>query len=708
MTKLDDITKLLLEEITVLISVAKSILFFYLVLLNTSVFAASVKIDGFLNHSHLYLQNKYNFLFLNENNENGSQLILFKENGYSVVKHENGEFGKISNYSLNYSISNIKKIFDEGGETYYAAVARKNRTVLIINITKEGFIRIVDYVKYYTYPSEIDTYYNNLNGSYTILVSGLNFSGLGVLNVNKQGKIIDKLYIKNNTYKSAFLLDLNWDFTPDIIAFNSILNKIDFLYTNDGKNYLKERDFYFNQRCNNIKLRDLNNDKLPEIIASVKSGFQILYGDSVYSFNHTKKIELKIEPNIFTFGNINNIGNNEIIFTDKEFGSLKILFEDVNNNNKYQYVDYCSGSVLLFKFWEKDNEKKLFYLDNKKNINCISSITNLDEKTNICLPSISGSIGGDIPLNTLFFIDNNYLTLNLLYSNKQKFDYYYKCKISDVYDKIKLFNKSGNYCFAMTKGESNNLGYAFLNVTTGVFESSQIYMNEPIHDFSINTIDGEIILTIITKYKGKIKVYKYIINNIKTELTEVIPIDANVFDAKINNFNPNDIFYWKYIKESKKLIFNRYDIEKEKVFNISYLDMPNTESLKINSVLMRYDKQAVYAAILTNGLFNYNAIYNYKNGKIYLNKPDRKIDEEISSMAYENKLVWYNKFLFINNSKNGNFVKYDVSKPELKEYEKFDMSFITNYFMTFVNGKMVFAYKQNESTEINFKEIGSN
>ncbi len=645
---------------------------------------------------------------MNKGSDGNSELVLFKENGYAVINHSENGFEKPVIRSLNFSISNAIKLFDENNESIFAAIARKNRAVLIFSLSKDGIIRIIDFNKYFTYPSEINCYFNNINNSFTLIISGQNFSGLALLVINRQGKIIEKNHVKNTSYKSAYLLDLNWDFIPDIVAFNSIFNKLDFLYSNDGKSYYKERDYTFNDKCNNIQLYDINKDSYSDLIASVGDSFEILYGDSVYSYNKKDFMNVGLKPDNFVIKELNNTQFTEIIFSEKKTNKLYVLFEFGLNKNIKKLVEYSTGNIIKTDIYKDERMSKLFFLDNKYNLYCIEKINEINEKINLYSPSITGTIGGDLPLSTLFYIDNDNLTLNAISMDKNLFSDLFTCRIGDRYSKIKLFSKGNKNYFVMTKGESNNFGFAVLNLQNGLFKSKQYFSKNPIHDFSVNTIDEELILTLILKHKGKIELIRYKLDEDELISDEFVKVDVNVFDAKVNNFDPNDIFYWKYDKEYNNLFLNKYDIEKEKTIKISAVSIKDPSSIKINSLFLRHDKQPIYSAIINVDSLFYLATYNYKNGKLFITESKNIKQEILTNTSIENKLVWYNKFLFINNSKKGNFVKLDISNLNDGGIEKIELPFTDNYFITTINKKLYLVYITDNNNTIKFKEIGGN
>ena len=70
---------------------------------------------------------------------------------------------------------------------------------------------------------------------------------------------------------------------------------------------------------------------------------------------------------------------------------------------------------------------------------------------------------------------------------------------------------------------------------------------------------------------------------------------------------------------------------------------------------MRYDNHSAYFSLINVDSLYYTVLYNFKNGKSFIRQLEKERNEIISSFSIENKLVWYNKFLLINNSnKNEN------------------------------------------------------
>nr|HPN38438.1 hypothetical protein [Melioribacteraceae bacterium] len=147
--------------------------------------------------------------------------------------------------------------------------------------------------------------------------------------------------------------------------------------------------------------------------------------------------------------------------------------------------------------------------------------------------------------------------------------------------------------------------------------------------------------------------------------------------------------------------------EKEKIFYTSEIKVKNAASIKINSLFMRYDNHSAYFSLINVDSLYYTVLYNFKNGKSFIRQLEKERNEIISSFSIENKLVWYNKFLLINNSKNGIFVKLDTSNPNEFVFEKVEVPYTDNYFVTVIDKKPYLIYKVEDNI-IKFKEIGGN
>jgi hypothetical protein len=693
----------LLEEITALKCLVNKLALFLCFIPFFTVYPKPINIAGLLNLTQTTIPNGYNFFIVDNLQNKHFRLVLFKEKGYAVIKQNDLGFEKPVVYLFNYSISKAVKLFEFNNESIFAAVARKERTVLIFSLSQDGIIKIKDVNKYFTYPSEISFFYNDILNNFYLLISGNNFSGLATLKLNKEGRIIEKNYFKTNPYKSAFLMDLNWDFIPDIVAFNSFFNKIDLYYSYDGKAYLKEREINFNSKCENIFNYDFNKDNYSDLIVSSESGFEILLGDSVYSFNSKNNINIYKKPERFFVTELNNNKFPEIVFSEKNSGKLNVLFDIDLSRVENQLVELSAENVVYSEVRNNGNVGKLFYLDNKNNLFCIEKVNDINEKTNLSLPSIFGTIGGDLSLNVLYYIDNNNLTLNILTSNKGKFDKYYSRKIADKYDKIKMFAKGEYNYFLMTNGESNNFGLVILNKKSEILSFKQYFLKSPIHDFLINTSNNELI--IILKNKGIIELQRYELTDEGIKTIDELNIDNKVFDAKLNSFYTDHIIYWKYDNERNSLVLQKLNITNEEKNKITAINVKNPKSIKVNSIFMRYDKNPVYAAIVYADSLFYFITYNYKNGKVSVFEPKNENENIFTNLSIENKLVWYNNFLFINNSKKGFFVKLDISKLGKFINEKIEVPFTENYFVAIINKKIYLAYTTNNSI-IKFKEIG--
>ena len=71
-----------------------------------------------------------------------------------------------------------------------------------------------------------------LNMNYDFLISGNSFNGLSIVS-NKNNKLTEKKITDKTVFKDAHFIDLNADGIDDIVALNSVNNKIHFFFRNN-------------------------------------------------------------------------------------------------------------------------------------------------------------------------------------------------------------------------------------------------------------------------------------------------------------------------------------------------------------------------------------------------------------------------------------------------------------------------------------------
>ncbi len=688
-------TKHLLEG-TIVLKVVAKFLFLILFLFTNNISSNPIKVNGLINFSQVELSKGYNYL-LSDTDENGNPLIvLFKDKSYAVVKYTNGSFEKPKYYSFNYSVDNVIKLFEENLLTFYAAISRKNRAVIIFSISKEGIIKISDVKKFISYPANLSKFNNILKDDYLVSVSGQNFDGVTLLQINKNGKITNSNNLKIGSYRFVTLMDINWDFLPDIIAYNYILNKIEFFYSYSQNNFVKEREIGLLDKAQELKAYDVNNDGFDDLVLSCDKKLQVFFADSVYSFENKQSFNFKV-GNFFISDLFNDKEHDIICYNNN---GLSINFNFLKSNS-FCNTNYYTNNVKHITLLNIQNISYIFLIDSKGVLKALSNFIEISNDKAFLLPGLNGVIMGDNPLKTFYYMDNANLTFNILTSKNSNYNLLYKTKVNDKYNKVKSFSKDNIFYFAMTNEESKNLGFVTLNLNKQTISFKSLYLKKPIHDFSLNTKEGNIILSVVTKDMGKINTYLYKVNNEQFDEYNDFEIDKNVFEAKINVYNPKDIFYWKYEKPNNNLVFYRYDINIGKIIKVNDLKISDNTDLVINTELLRFNKRTYILSYVNSKNDKYLTIYNYNNGKFLFNK----LNDNSISLLLSNKFVSYSKFLFINNSKSGNFVYTDITKNDFKFSEKLEINYTENFFISTINKKTYIIYSPYNENVVKFKEI---
>ena len=307
-----------------------------------------IPVNGFCKFSNYKVPSGYNSLFaLNYNNDSYTDLILYNPDKKSIVSvpgSRNGNFGIPIISKIPYQITNIQNINDINSPVKkYAFTSRQNRIVGIYSFLSSGRAILSRKIKFDSYPESISATDINGNGKDELLISGPAFNGLSVLYLTHSG-IIKKSIYRGRSFSDAIFADLNNDGLPDIAAFDIMNNSISFFF-NMGDNKFKEiRSFNLNEKISLLRSVDLNLDHYPDLIFAKGKSIEIMFGDSIASFNNIETIHTIYKPDQIITGDFNHDGKIDIAYINKENQTLSILY--AGNNGFYPEEIYIQKKGL--------------------------------------------------------------------------------------------------------------------------------------------------------------------------------------------------------------------------------------------------------------------------------------------------------------------------------------------------------------------------
>lgn len=697
-----------LEEIIALKTGSSTLLFFLFILLTPKLFPQT-SVNGFINYNAVTLNEKYNYFYsIDFNNDGYSDILLFNNSkSYTILKGSSNGFLKPIQKKIPFSITFIAS---SNSKAFLIALARNDRLAAQISISSEGIVSFGHKVVFRSYPSFAEI--GDLNGDkeYDILVCGENFNGVSLLKANN-GKLVENKIITDFIFKTAHFSDLDYDGFQDLVCFNNITNNLDLFYnTRDGL-FRKERSLSILDNIYNFNLIDFNNDKFTDILVSKENGFELFYGDSVSSFSCQLSKSFQYSPSKITINDFNQNGLHDFAFFDQNKGSLVILFSN--------YLDSLGTPIEYLKDWyinqlgssNDKNGTNLFILSHRKELITINKLSSITDNSKILLGSKIGAFGkfnyGKLPNSGLYFVNTDDLTFNILLKQKKTFDKYYKVAIEEIPNKIKTFYSNKNYYFVLNNANTSFCEIIIYNFQQNSYRRNKIFTTSPIHDFSINRTNNDITLTILTKSKGKLEYLKYIEDDEEFSIDDNEVITTKVYDAKINIFNPRYVYFWKLSESKQHFIFSLYDYEEDFHKEISKLPINNYKNITFNSLVSNYsNKQKVYASFIFADSSYYYLTYMLNSPSAYLEKIKDKNNLFQNNFSITNRLVSFGNFLFINNSKNNNLVKIGFNKNKITFEDKYIFPYTNDYFLGNYDNKTFVVFTDEFKNYINFKEIG--
>ncbi len=438
------------------------IIFILIVIFSLKGFA-QIPINGFGKYLKFKIPPEYTSVqSVNFNKDQFNDLIIFNNstNKYlSVLGSEDG-FSNIKYHRIPFEFSKFKKIKTDGSQNkYFAYVSRKNRSVGIISFNKYGRIKIDKFLKFNSYPENLNVADINNDGKSELLVSGSAFDGLSIISENWHG-LDEKKILNNNSFTKSIFTDLDNDGNPDIVAVSSVANSIYFFF-NDGNGRLNlVRTIPFTENIFSLKSTDLDSDGFDDIIFSKTHSFKVMWGDSVSSFDSTSEFQTSYNPDKIILGDYNLDGKIDVAYMNSESSTISVLFSK-GERKFYPEILYLKRKNItdLINF-NRNINNGMIAVSKKGYLFYLSAIDFPDDETEIL-------VGGNPVtlsyfdymkdgISDIVFIDSTNNNLNFLIRGNSKtpisfysyplFDKHNKILVDDTEPYVKTF-----YLFAYEK-----------------------------------------------------------------------------------------------------------------------------------------------------------------------------------------------------------------------------------------------------------------
>ena len=530
------------------------LLFFVMFFINEAI--SQVPINGFCKLNSFKVDSGYTSLFsLNFNNDSHTDLILFNPlRKYLTVLtgDRSGNFGKKMRFNIPYEITNIVSYKDNFNRVLgYAFTSRKNRRMGIYDLTKSGKPYLKKVFKFDSFPDNISSANLNNDNSESFLISGSAFNGLSIITEDKN-IFSEKKISANTSYTNAIFVDLNNDGYPDIVAYNLFENSLDFFENNTNGDFRKIRSLKIKDKINSLQSFDINLDGYQDIIYGIGNSINIIYGDSVSSYNSTLAVEALHYPDKIILGDFNRDGKIDIAYLNKPSSLLSIMFGK-NESGFYPEVIYL----------ERRNISDLIPYYSK----FINGIALVSPTGNLYLESSLLSMTGDVDISlgaeptalSFFDLDNNGImdlcffdeftnslkliirdaagVPSLLYSTNL-FEPQSKIIVDNVGPQQKSF-----YCFRL---DNNLIEVVSYNFSSGERRRYSLYTRGKIKDVKVYSKKNDVTrLYVSSIMNGKLILNSFYKGITGFNNTEFNSISDSVFAANIATVPIPQLFYWK-------------------------------------------------------------------------------------------------------------------------------------------------------------------
>ncbi|HEX9253155.1 MAG TPA: VCBS repeat-containing protein, partial [Ignavibacteriaceae bacterium] len=554
-------------------------------------------------------------------------------------------------------------------------------------------------IKFNSYPENISTV-NNSDNSQSFLVSGNSFDGLSVLsyrnNTLKEIKVSQK-----HIFQNAQFIDLNSDGFEDIVALNSIENKLHLFFNNSHGDYNELRYLNISSDVLSLKVFDVNYDQFKDIIVSTTTGVIIYFGDASASFEKSVEVRTSYAVDKFIIGDFNHDGFFDINYLNVEEGIISTIFAKDFDLFYPEFIQKKQkGIVDVIPFFSKFVYGAA-YLNSNGQVHIISSVSAMSEDQQL-------AIGIEPNLITSFDHVNNGIT---------------DIAFTDDYDKrlkIIIRNNAGlpERLFAVNLYEEHNKILDFSNsksvktfflysINKKIIESIEIdfekfsfirkfhYAEGPIKDLIIKADSkGDAELFILYSKNNNLNLQVITKTQINYNQKLYTNLSSNWFDPFLFFDDQLTIGYWQFESNYIKLNFLNFSDKDRKPVNELKLNRIDTLLVtKSNQSSSKSDLK--YSAVLSNGeeillatggakvkLFKAK---NTKNGFRIQDKNQLFFGKTNSVFVYNSNLSALTEF---KPAKTGNklFVSNIFDDLELNNYniQKLDQR---NYHLIFTNIK---------------------
>lgn len=637
-----------------------NILFFSLLIYNYS--HAQIPINGFCKLKSFKTDSRENAkqYTLNFNGDSYTDLFVFdKKGGTTVLRGEpNGDFLYQRKMQLPYEIDKFQTLVNRNKQvTGHAFISRKSRRVGIASVATYGTFSINLQMQLASFPEKLAAADVNKNGTQELIVSGTSYDGISLI-TNLGNKLVESKVVRSGSFPEITFADLSNNGYHDIAAYNITNGNLQFFYNSAKGEFRKVREIPFDGTISHLISFDMNLDGYTDLLFINKNKINIIYGDSISSYNRIMTLNTEFFPDEFVVGDFNKNGLIDIVYLSKQEGVVSFIPQK-ENGSFYKEVMLMKkkGLTNIIPFYSRFISGVSVY-DSNGEVNTISRILSFSDDIDITLGAeptfINGFDADNNGITDFTFIDKTNSYLYIVIRNSSGIpDLIYTVPVFSAPDRIRIEDKNQNikyfYCFGIG---NNVVEIITLDVSQRNIKRENIYVDGGIRDLRLKRASENEIpkIYVLTSKNKQLNITTFTYKDFRYNRSMFENIVSNYVAARLSILYEPTLFYWKSDGDSltlSKVLFEKNSSKDQKLHsyygkNINNLrmltgDVLNKESDVSLSFLTEKNKTEM---ILTTEDKSQNFELTYTGKNLLINE-QKQLSYTINYMNGLNRVFIY-------------------------------------------------------------------
>jgi len=492
-------------------------------------------------------------LLLDFNSDSYPDFLLYGKSANEVVIHKGGrdlKFSKPQKKFFYYFISEIKPLnYKKGYGQIYLFISRPEKLAGLVSFTKYGTPQLLNQIEFDSHPTDLSIADINGDGKNEALVYGTNFNGISILR-ERDFILHEEKIVENKLFSEAAILDMDYDSFPDIVGYDLLNNSLYCYYNDQFGEFQELRELFPGNAISNLTSVDINSDDFADLLFTNNNRFEILFGDSVSSFENHKIIDFKFSPEKFVVDDFNQDKMKDIAFIHSGNNAVSIAF-GVTKDQFSDPIYYMERESLVCGVgFSNGKSRALAVLAEEGKLYFTYNVSNFSEDFKIsigCRPDLISLFDYERSKNSMIFIDRSHMSAVFILNNNPKyFTSYYNHKISEYHNRVVSDNISSltkTFCFYSDGGRLIEL--LQINFINNNVSNHILYVDHPIRDLVIGQTDDnrESIIYALSAPSGILKVSEFTQHGSKFRKTVFDSVAVNVKEAVFSTKYENSIYF---------------------------------------------------------------------------------------------------------------------------------------------------------------------